>query len=117
MATLNLTVNPNSTSTTNINICTADLPYTWNGLTFTSTESQTATLTSSVTGCDSVVTLNLTVASISTSESNITICNTELPYTWNGLIFASTDSQTATLTSVVTGCDSLATLNLRVESI
>ena len=115
LATLNLTVNPNLTSTTNSTICDTELPYTWNGLTFTSTESQTATLTSEVNGCDSLATLNLTVESILTSESNITVCNAELPYTWNGLTFTSTESQTATLTSEVNGCDSLATLNLTVN--
>ena len=61
MATLNLTVDPTLTSTTDITICDTELPYSWNGLTFTATESQTATLTSVVTGCDSLATLNLTV--------------------------------------------------------
>ena len=60
MATLNLTVDPTLTSTTDITICDTELPFVWNGLTFTTIESQTATLTSTVTGCDSLTTLNLT---------------------------------------------------------
>ena len=34
LATLNLTVNPEVTSTTAITICDDLLPYSWNGLTF-----------------------------------------------------------------------------------
>ncbi len=115
IVTLNVTVNPTLTSTTDITICDTDLPYSWNGLTFTGTDSQVATLTSLVTGCDSLATLNLTVDPTLTSTTAITICDTDLPYSWNGLTFTGTDSQVATLTSLVTGCDSLATLNLTVD--
>ena len=114
LATLNLTVASISTSESNITMCTTELPFTWNGLTFTTTESQTATLTSVVNGCDSLATLNLTVASILTSESNITICDTELPFVWNGQTFTMTESQTVLFSSALSGCDSLATLNLTV---
>ena len=117
LATLNLTVNPNITSTTNTTICASDLPYTWNGLTFNGADSQTATLVSTVSGCDSLVTLNLNINPNAVSTTNITVCNTELPYIWNGLIFTASASQTASLTSAVTGCDSLATLNLTVNPI
>ena len=115
MATLNLTVDPTLTSTTDITICDTELPYTWNGLTFTTIESQTATLTSTVTGCDSLATLNLTVDPTLTSTTDITICDTELPFVWNGLNFTSAGSQTSNLVSPVSGCDSLATLNLTVD--
>ena len=117
LATLTLDVVPTLVSLTELTICNTQLPYIWNGLTFTGTASQNATLTSEVTGCDSLATLNLTVNTILTSSTDLTICDTELPYTWNGLIFSGTDSQTALLTSVVSGCDSLATLNLTVNAI
>ena len=113
LATLNLTVNPEVTSTTAITICDDLLPYSWNGLTFTAAGSQTATLTSSA-GCDSLATLNLTVNPEVTSTTAITICDNLLPYSWNGLTFSAAGSQTATLTSSA-GCDSLATLNLTVN--
>ncbi|NBX80950.1 MAG: hypothetical protein EBQ94_11340, partial [Flavobacteriales bacterium] len=114
LETLNLSVTPTATSTTNQTICQTALPYLWNGLTFNAASSQTATLTSSA-GCDSLATLNLTVTPTATSSTNQTICQTALPYTWNGLTFNAAGSQTATLTSVA-GCDSLATLNLTVTS-
>ena len=113
MATLNLTVNPEVSSTTDITICDDLLPYSWNGLTFNSAGSQTATLTSAA-GCDSLATLNLTVNPEVSSTTDITICDDLLPYSWNGLTFNSAGSQTATLTSAA-GCDSLATLNLTVN--
>ena len=50
---------PDVTSTTSITICDDLLPYSWNGLTFNSAGSQTATLTSAA-GCDSLATLILT---------------------------------------------------------
>ena len=113
VANLNLTVNPQVTSTTSLTICDDQLPYTWNGLTFNASGSQSVTLTS-VAGCDSVATLNLTVNPQVTSTTSLTICDDQLPYTWNGLTFNATGSQSATLTSVA-GCDSVATLNLTVN--
>ena len=115
MATLNVTVNPTLLSTTDITICDTQLPYDWNGLTFAAAGSQTATLTSTVTGCDSLATLNLSVNSTLLSTTDTTVCDTEVPFDWNGLTFTTTESQTTTLSSVVTGCDSIVTLNLTVN--
>ena len=116
LATLNVTVNPTLLSTTDTTVCDTELPFAWNGLTFTAAGSQTSTLTSAVTGCDSLATLNVTVNPTLLSTTDITICDTQLPFDWNGLTFLAAGSQTATLTSAVTGCDSLATLNLSVNS-
>ena len=112
VATLILTVTPTVTSSTNITICDDQLPYSWNNLTFTSAGTQVDTLTSGA-GCDSVATLNLTVTPTVTSTTNITICDNQLPYSWNNLTFTSAGTQVDTLTSGV-GCDSVATLNLTV---
>jgi len=112
VATLNLTVKTNTTSTNNVSICPSALPYSWNGsrsaagtYTFTTTNSQ---------GCDSVATLNLTVKTNTTSTTNVSICPSALPYSWNGsrsaagtYTFTTTNSQ---------GCDSVATLNLTVKT-
>ena len=111
MATLVLTVTP-KLHTTNITICDNQLPYSWNNLTFTSAGTQVDTLTS-VAGCDSLATLVLTVTPTVTSTTNITICDNQLPYSWNNLTFTSAGTQVDTLTSVA-GCDSLATLNLSI---
>lgn len=49
-----------TTSINNLAIPSANFPYTWNGLTFTSAGSQTAHLTNAA-GCDSAATLNLSI--------------------------------------------------------
>ena len=113
-ATLNLTVNTTSTSTTNVTVCSSALPYTWNGLTFSATGSQTKHLTNSV-GCDSAATLNLTVLASTTSSTDSTVCPSALPFSWNGLTFNAAGTQVAHLTNS-DGCDSLATMNLTVLS-
>lgn len=108
--TLNLTVNPVSTSTTNTTICNNQLPYSWNGNDYTGAGTYSVTLVGS-TGCDSTATLNLVVSPVVTSNSNISICNNQLPYNWNGNIYPIAGTYSAILTSSA-GCDSIATLSL-----
>ena len=115
VATLNLVVNPVLTSTTNTSICNNQLPYTWNGQTINAAGTYTADLTS-VSGCDSVATLVLTVNPVLTSTTNTSICNNQLPYTWNGQTINAAGTYTANLTSA-SGCDSVATLNLVVNPV
>ena len=50
-----------------------------------------------------------------TSTTNISICPTALPYSWNGLTFNAAGSQTKHLTNAA-GCDSAATLNLSITA-
>ena len=114
IATLNLTVNATLTSTTNTTICDNQLPYTWNGQTINAAGTYTANLISAA-GCDSIATLNLTVNATLTSTTNTTICNNQLPYTWNGQTINAAGTYTANLISAA-GCDSIATLNLTVNA-
>src|SRR4029079_12505499 len=113
VATLNLTVSPTLTSTTNTTICSNQLPYLWNGQTITAAGTYTANLISSG-GCDSVATLILTVSPTLTSTTNTTICSNQLPYLWNGQTITAAGTYTANLTSSG-GCDSVATLILTVS--
>ncbi|MFL5747452.1 MAG: T9SS type B sorting domain-containing protein [Niastella sp.] len=114
VATLVLTVNATLTSITNTTICNNQLLYTWNGQSLTAAGTYTAKLIS-VAGCDSVATLILTVNAAVTSTTNTTICNNQLPYTWNGQSLTVAGTYTANLTSAA-GCDSIATLILKVNS-
>ena len=114
LATLNLSISSTPTSTTNISICSSQLPYSWNSLTFNSAGTQTDTLLT-VNGCDSIVTLNLTITPASFSSTDIAICESQLPFTWNNLTFSSAGTQTDSLLTV-NGCDSIATLNLLVNT-
>lgn len=66
-AIVNLTINPNTTSTTNVTVCANQLPYLWNGQSLTATGTYKANIAHS--GCDSIATLNLTVRPITTISS------------------------------------------------
>jgi sugar lactone lactonase YvrE len=108
-----ISINQPTTSSTSLGVCQSALPYSWHGLTFNAAGTQTAHLTNSH-GCDSAATLVLTVNTPSTSSNSQTICQTSLPYSWNGLTFAAAGTQTAHLTNSG-GCDSAATLILTVN--
>jgi hypothetical protein len=110
--TLHLTVNQPTTGT---DVQTACGSYTWiDGVTYTESNSTaTYTLTNAV-GCDSVVTINLTINQLVTSTSTATICDSELPYEWNGLTFNEAGTQSLTL-QTVNGCDSTVEMTLTVN--
>ncbi|MEZ4798731.1 MAG: hypothetical protein R2809_02915 [Flavobacteriales bacterium] len=115
IATLNLTINDVLTSLEDVTICSNQLPYNWNGVDFTAAGSYDVTLTS-VAGCDSIATLNLSINEVLTSTEDVTLCSNQLPYTWNGVDFTAAGSYDITLTSVA-GCDSIATLNLSINEV
>ena len=116
LVTLNLSLNTLLNSNTDVTICDSELPYVWNGLSVESPGTYTTSLISLVTGCDSLVSLTLSVNPILSSSESITICDNQLPYVWNGFIFNNASTETVSLTSLVTGCDSLATLTLSLNS-
>ena len=104
-----------STNTLNINACDS---FTWvdKGNTVYTSSNNTDTIhLTNVAGCDSIVTLNLTIKQSSTSTTNTSICSTALPYSWNGLTFNAAGSQTYH-TNNAGGCDSAVTLNLTVNT-
>ncbi|MGB1041059.1 MAG: T9SS type A sorting domain-containing protein, partial [Flavobacteriales bacterium] len=112
VVTLDLTINSVVTST---DVQTACVSYDWiDGNTYTvSTNSPTWLLTNSK-GCDSTVTLNLTIKRSNTGTATVTACDS---YTWidGNTYTTSTSSPTHTLTNSV-GCDSVVTLNLTINS-
>ncbi|QJB36402.1 gliding motility-associated C-terminal domain-containing protein [Chitinophaga oryzae] len=99
-----------TTSTTDIAVCRAVLPYVWNGQTFTAAGSYVVHLTNAA-GCDSAVTLVLKVYEATASLTRLTVCPTEFPFQWNGRDFATAGTYTVHLTNRA-GCDSAATLEL-----
>ena len=90
--------------------------FTWiDGNTYlNSTNTPTWILTNAV-GCDSLVTLDLTITNSSSSSEDITSCDS---YTWSadGNIYTSTGTYSTTLTNA-TGCDSVVTLNLTINTV
>ena len=51
----------------------------------------------------------------SNSTTNVSVCPTALPYTWNGTAYSVAGTYTKTLVNAV-GCDSVATLNLSIKA-
>lgn len=89
--------------------------YTWiDGNTYTSNNNTATHLLTSSTGCDSIVTLNLTLGYSNTGVDTIKACNN---YTWiDGNIYTS-DNNTATHTLTnASGCDSVVTLYLTLNN-
>ena len=116
IVTLHLTIN---NATTGIDTQVACDSYTWidgwiDGVTYTeSTDVPTFTL-SNAEGCDSVVTLHLTINHSNTGIDEQTACDS---YEWiDGVTYTeSTDAPTFTLTNAE-GCDSIVTLHLTINN-
>ncbi len=111
VVTLNLTVNSSNASTDVQSACDE---FTWiNNMTYTASTDTATYITTNAAGCDSVVTLHLTINSSTASTDVHTVCN---EFTWmNGVTYYSTtDTATYMLTNAA-GCDSIITLNLTVN--
>jgi len=114
IVTLHLTVNQPVTTTCLATICDSELPYVWNGLTFNEAGTQSQTL-QTVNGCDSVVTMTLTVNQSATGIDEQEACDS---FEWiDGVTYTtSTDLPTYTIESgAATGCDSIVTLHLTIN--
>ncbi|MDC1370352.1 T9SS type A sorting domain-containing protein [Flavobacteriales bacterium] len=110
VVTLNLTINNSNTGT---DVQTACNSYTWiDGITYTSSNNTATDTLTNAAGCDSVVTLNLTITNSSSATDVVSSCNS---YTWiDGITYtASNNTATDTLTNAA-GCDSVVTLNLTI---
>ena len=109
--TLNLTILPSASST---DVQTACDSYTWiNGVTYSSSinNGSVTYTTTAANGCDSVITLQLTIYNSVVNSETVTACDS---YTWNGTTYTVSGDYTAALTTVH-GCDSVVTLHLTIN--
>ena len=113
MYVFNVNVTPMVETTLEGTICEGDV-YALNGFKELTKAGVYKQKLPSANGCDSVITLNLTVTPIQTEVVFDTICFGST-YTWNGETYNRSGAYTQTLTSVVTGCDSVVTLMLKVN--
>ena len=84
--------------------------YEWNGQTYTQSGTYTYN-TVAANGCDSIVTLHLTISQTLTAEETITACDF---YEWNGQTYTQSGEYTYT-TVAANGCDSIVTLHLTIS--
>ena len=106
-----LVVYPVLNSSFSRSICQGD-SFVFNGRALKQSGAFTDTL-STVAGCDSLVTLNLTVNPVVTLLRSASVCYGG-SYSFNGQIYSQSGSYRDTLTAV-TGCDSIVILTLTVQ--
>jgi len=94
-------------------ICENELPYIQYGFNVLEAGQHTLNLTS-INGCDSIVTLDLTVNSTLFTPLFATICENELPFIQYGFNVSEAGMHQRTLVSA-SGCDSIVTLDLTVS--
>ena len=85
--------------------------FTWNGQTYTQSGDYVQTF-QGANGCDSVVTLHLTVNQPITYSFEASACGN---YVWNGQTYTQSGTYTQTF-QAVNGCDSVVTLNLTMSN-
>lgn len=107
---LNLTVNPTYESIVNAVIC-EDETYDWRGNVYIAAGTYSDTL-QTISSCDSVFVLNLTVNQTYETVTNVTICQGEA-YDWRGSSYTTAGTYSDTL-QTVNGCDSVYILSLDV---
>ncbi len=110
---LTLSMNPVKRTSLGTEYINKGETYEFFGETLTATGSYSHTLQSAVTGCDSIVSVNLIVLTETTGHESMTVCANELPIVWKGqTITAEGVHQFDTLTTV--GTDSIVLLSLHV---
>lgn len=119
--TLHLTIRYSTDTAITETIVENQLPYTFNGTTFTENSDLSVITIPNAVGCDSTIdyTLNVHWNTSSTLDSNL--CFNQLPFTWNGATFDTTEANTVITHIVVipssSGSDSTITMHLHVRPV
>jgi gliding motility-associated-like protein len=111
IAVLNLIIKPSRTGSLSASICPSS-SYLFNGINRTTAGTYLDTLVGS-NGCDSVLTLNLTIRPTSTGSISASICPGST-YLFNGINRNTAGAYMDTLVGS-NGCDSVLTLNLSIR--
>ena len=90
--------------------------YIWptNGIIYNSSNNTATETLIATSGCDSIVTLNLTINNSTTSTDTQTACDY---YTWiDGNTYTSSNNSATFISTNAAGCDNVATLNLTINN-
>ena len=85
--------------------------YYWNGKTYTQSGTYIDTIPS-IAGCDSIVTLHLTINQTQYTEETVTACDS---YTWKGAVYTESGAYTYT-TTTEQGCEKIEVLHLTITN-
>ena len=110
--TMTLTVIPTTYSTLDTAIVENALPCQYNEILYFEAGTYTQYLTNS-SGCDSILTLTLTVYPNVTISVDSAVCENTLPFTWNGVEFLAAGTDSVVLVTA-TGADSTVVMTLQV---
>ncbi len=113
IVTLTLSVNPVLETVLAATICSNET-YSFDGATLTTSGTYADTLTAT-SGCDSIVTLTLTVNPVLETALAATICSNET-YSFGGATLSVAGTYSDTLTAA-SGCDSVVTLTLNINPV
>jgi hypothetical protein len=110
VVTLSLTI---LNSTSSADVISACDNYTWtDGITYTASNNTALDTFTNAAGCDSVVTLSLTILNSTSSTDVISACNN---YTWtDGITYTASNSTALDTFTNAAGCDSVVTLDLTI---
>lgn len=111
IVTLHLTVNHSVATEDSMQLCRSSLPFYYKGVIIgeeTPEHSVISVPLVTTNGCDSVVSMHLTIVDVLTHEFSETACDS---YTWAGTTYTTGGDKVKTFTSS-SGCDSVVTLHL-----
>ena len=115
LVTIQVVPLPIATSSRTEKVCPLG-SFTYQGTAIPVGTSQAFTLTNPVTGCDSMVTIQVVPLPIATSSRTEKVCPTE-SFIYQGTAIPVGTSQVFTLTNPATGCDSLVTIQVLAHTI
>ena len=111
VTTLNLTVNNSSSAVETVTACNS---YTWHGTTYYTVADEAPSYhTLNSAGCDSTVTLMLTINHSTAAVEEITTCNR---FVWHGTEYTESTNTPTFRSTNTAGCDSITTLHLTILS-
>lgn len=111
--TFNLTLSPPITASQSIQICSGDSYILPSGISVNTSGIYLDTLTAA-SGCDSIITINLTLFPPITASQNIQICSGQSYILPSGISVNIAGTYLDTL-SAASGCDSIITINLTIS--
>lgn len=108
--TLNLTIRHSSIDTDTHTACDT---YTWiDGNTYTTSNNSATYTLNNTDGCDSIVTLALTINHANTGTETVTACNS---FVWHGTEYSESTTMPTHASTNSAGCDSVTTLHLTIN--